>query len=72
MLQVIKDAAEKAGGLSKLAASLGVRHQTFYSWSRVPAERAVDIERLTGIPRHELRPDLWPLPAQVPEPEPSA
>ena len=28
-------------------------------WKIIPAERARDIERLTGIPLHLLRPDLW-------------
>jgi DNA-binding transcriptional regulator YdaS (Cro superfamily) len=28
----------------------------------LPAERVLDIERVTGIPRHELRPDLYPPP----------
>ena len=59
MLKVITQAAEKAGGLTKLADLLGVRHQTFYSWRRVPAERVREIERITGIPAHELRPDLF-------------
>lgn len=59
MLIVITKAAEKAGGLTKLADMLGVRHQTFYAWKRVPAERVRDIERITGIPAHELRPDLF-------------
>lgn len=27
---------------------------------RVPAERVVEIARVTGISRHELRPDLYP------------
>lgn len=48
------------GGIKALARALGVKHQTFYSWRRVPAERVIDIERLTGISRHRLRPDLYP------------
>lgn len=55
--------AEAVGGLAKLAALLGVRHQSFYSWKRIPAERVLDIERVTGISRHELRPDLYPVAA---------
>ena len=26
---------------------------------RIPAERVIDIERITGIPRNELRPDVF-------------
>jgi len=29
---------------------------------RVPAERVLQIEKATGVSRHELRPDLYPLP----------
>jgi len=39
-----------------------VRHQSIYSWKRIPAERVLDIERATGVPRHELRPDIYPAP----------
>jgi DNA-binding transcriptional regulator YdaS (Cro superfamily) len=60
MLKIIERAANEAGGLLKLAKSLGVKHQTFYSWRRIPAERVLAIETLTGISRHELRPDLYP------------
>jgi DNA-binding transcriptional regulator YdaS (Cro superfamily) len=27
---------------------------------RVPAERVLAIEAATGVPRHELRPDIYP------------
>lgn len=37
--------------------------QAIYKWlakGRIPSERVLDVERATGIPRHHLRPDLYP------------
>jgi DNA-binding transcriptional regulator YdaS (Cro superfamily) len=31
----------------------------------VTAEKAVEIEGVTGIPRHKLRPDIFPAPQEV-------
>lgn len=59
LIDVVKRGAEIVGGLGKLAAGLGVKHPTFYSWKRVPPERVLDFERLTGISRHILRPDIY-------------
>ena len=44
-----------------LARTLGVDKATVTRWGQkgIPAERVPDVERLTGISRHELRPDLW-------------
>lgn len=54
----------KARGLKLIDVSrgLGVDKATVSRWAqkRIPAERVLDIERLTGIPRHDLRPDLYP------------
>lgn len=48
-------------GLRKrIAVALGITHGAISQWSRVPAERVLDVERVTGIPRHQLRPDLYP------------
>jgi transcriptional regulator with XRE-family HTH domain len=52
-------------GLSQmdLARRLGVRGSgTISKWEngQVPAERVLDIARLTGIPPHRLRPDIYP------------
>lgn len=47
--------------MSELARRLGVKVQTIQQWTRIPAERVHDVERVTGIPRHELRPDLYPI-----------
>lgn len=58
MIKIVEIAAEKSGGLVALAADLGIKHQALYSWTRVPAERVIDIERITGVSRHDIRPDL--------------
>jgi DNA-binding transcriptional regulator YdaS (Cro superfamily) len=44
-----------------LARMLGVNKSSVTLWSlgEVPAKRAIEIERATGIPRSKLRPDLW-------------
>jgi len=65
MIQIVERGAARAGGLAKLAFALGIRHQAFYSWKRVPAERVLAFERLTGISRHEQRPDLFGPPPDV-------
>jgi DNA-binding transcriptional regulator YdaS (Cro superfamily) len=62
MLDVVTKAAEKAGGLVKLADTLGIKHQSFYSWDRVPAERVLEIARIADVFPHEVRPDIYPAP----------
>ncbi|WLR92921.1 transcriptional regulator [Shinella zoogloeoides] len=51
------------GGLTKTATALGLRNPSVVAnWrkrGRVPYQRAVEIERLTGISRHILRPDVF-------------
>ena len=59
----IQKAAVAAGGQSALARSLKVTPQAVQKMcasGRVPAERVLAIERLTGVLRTELRPDLYP------------
>jgi hypothetical protein len=63
----LRRAIEIAGGQTALAAAIGVRQSHISYWllkseSGVPAERALDIERATGVGRHELRPDLFATP----------
>ena len=44
-----------------LAARLGVQPPAVCKWERgrIPPERVLDIERETGISRHDLRPDIY-------------
>jgi DNA-binding transcriptional regulator YdaS (Cro superfamily) len=56
----IELASEAVGSKSELARQLGVKVQTIQQWTRIPAERVHDVERVTGIHRSKLRPDLYP------------
>ena len=55
-------AIEAAGGVTKLAELLKISTASVSGWKRVPAERALEIERLLNrkVTRHDLRPDLYP------------
>ncbi|AJQ46406.1 MULTISPECIES: transcriptional regulator [Pseudomonas] len=56
-------AAKAAGGQSALARLLKVTPQAVQKMcasGRVPAERVLEIEKATGVSRHELRPDIYP------------
>jgi DNA-binding transcriptional regulator YdaS (Cro superfamily) len=55
----VRLAAKAAGGMRPLARLLGIAHPALYRWRQIPAGRIVEIERLTGVPRHLLRPDLY-------------
>ena len=49
---------EAAGSKYRLAKLLGIKKQAVQTWRRIPVERVIDVERITGISRHDLRPDL--------------
>ena len=53
-------AIERADSMTSLAESVGVSLSALSQWQRVPAERVLRVEQATGVPRHKLRPDLYP------------
>ena len=57
---IIEQVIAAAGGTAMLAQRLGIQAPSIYSWRRVPPNRVLAIEAVTGISRHELRPDLYP------------
>lgn len=59
MAAILERAIKKAGGMSAFARALKLSRAAIYRWDKIPAERVVAIERATGIPREELRPDLY-------------
>ena len=56
----LRRAIEAAGGVGALARALGISQPSVSNWQRVPAERVIAVESLTGVARSELRPDLYP------------
>lgn len=56
--------------LESLSADFGVDKSTLLRWEegKVPPARVLDVERITGISRHVLRPDIFgdapPIPSQ--------
>ncbi len=55
-------ASEAAGGVTKLAAALGIAPQAISQWKKIPAGRVLQIEEATEgrVRRQDLRPDLYP------------
>lgn len=69
-------AIDRAGGVNALAKKIGTSSAAVAMWTKIPPLRVAAVEDATGIPRHELRPDLYdaptappPAPAEVPSSE---
>lgn len=56
---IIEEVIAKAGGVSKLAEALGIAAPSVSQWRRIPVERVLILEQLTGISRHAMRPDIF-------------
>lgn len=52
-------AIEALGSSQKLASELKIRPQAVSQWKRIPLSRVFDVEKATGIPHEELRPDFF-------------
>jgi DNA-binding transcriptional regulator YdaS (Cro superfamily) len=59
-------AIEAVGGVVKTAALCGVTPQAVSQWTRVPVAHAAKLAAESGIPPHELRPDVFPAPEPAP------
>lgn len=63
MMSPVEQVIEVLGGASKAARALGISNPSVVlNWKtrgQVPAERVLDVERISGISRHQLRPDIF-------------
>jgi hypothetical protein len=55
---------EKAGTGLAISAALGGSPGMAYAWERIPAEHCPKLSRKFDIALHELRPDIYPGPAE--------
>jgi TorA maturation chaperone TorD len=55
----LNEAIRAVGSVSELARQLGISQPSVSNWTRVPAERVMSVESLTGVNRVVLRPDLF-------------
>jgi DNA-binding transcriptional regulator YdaS (Cro superfamily) len=50
---------EAVGTRYRLSKLLGLTTTATQNWDRVPLNRILDVERVTGVPREKLRPELY-------------
>ena len=55
----LDEAIRAAGGVGALARKIGISQPSVSNWTRIPAERVLSVEAITGIDRAVLRPDLY-------------
>ena len=60
-----REAVEAVGSQSAMGRLLGVSQAAVWRWIRgskaVPPEHVLTIEAATGISKHKLRPDIYPI-----------
>jgi len=59
----LEEAIRVAGGVGALAQKIGISQPSVSNWARVPAERVISVEAVTGVARDVLRPDLYGTPS---------
>lgn len=60
MIDIRQTFKQQRGLKARVAQALGITDGAVAQWSRVPAQRVLDVERVTGVHRSQLRPDLYP------------
>lgn len=59
MEKLLEHIRSKRGRLRDLAKALDVSPSTILTWRQVPPLHCLKIERLTGVSRYDLRPDIY-------------
>lgn len=58
----LEEAIRAVGGVGALAQKIGISQPSVSNWARIPAERVIAVEAVTGVARDVLRPDLYGIP----------
>jgi len=55
----VRKCVKAAGGMKQFCKGIGRSRAMVYLWEDIPAELVVKAEKITGIPREKIRPDLY-------------
>lgn len=60
-IDILKNSGWRPSRLAKALSNIGtsISPQAISQWDEVPADRVVAVSEVTGIPRQQLRPDLY-------------
>jgi DNA-binding transcriptional regulator YdaS (Cro superfamily) len=58
--EALQSAVVAAGGFTALGRRLGISGEAIMQWDMVPPRRVLEVEKVTGISRFLLRPDIYP------------
>lgn len=58
--EALCEAIKIVGGQAAMARALGISKQAIQFWKITPVHHVLKIEKMTGIPRRQLRPDIYP------------
>lgn len=60
-MQSLTDYIKQCGSAREAGDNLGISRQLAEYWAkvRVPAEHVLHVEKITGLSRHKLRPDIY-------------
>lgn len=64
MQKLLEYLSEKRGRRLELAAALKINPSAISQWEEVPLARVIAVEAATGIPREDLRPDMFAAPKE--------
>jgi DNA-binding transcriptional regulator YdaS (Cro superfamily) len=59
MTQGLRLAIEAAGTRYRLAKLLDISPSSVLRWKEIPIRRTLQVEQATGVPREQLRPDMF-------------
>lgn len=61
-IEATQEAIKAVGGPTNLGRLIGISRQAVEQWRLVPPERVLEVERVTGVSRYRLRPDIYGAP----------
>ena len=59
MMDIQAELGKERGLRIRIARECKVTHGAVYQWRAVPSQHVLTVERITGIPRFKLRPDIF-------------